>query len=157
MVYSTMGITLEPPTGAAGIEIGASRSEAEKQCAVHGDPEPFRRGDETIPSLVVRRPQGVTVFVYFDDADTVEAVELARPDDGESITFRDIDVFATPADEVIEALGQFAEVEVTESGHAATAPSLHLAFWRSTVPESPEDEEGRYFESVLVAAPGYGD
>lgn len=157
MVYSTMGITLEPPTGAAGIEIGASRADAEKQCAVHGEPETFRRADETVPSLVVRRSQGATIFVYFDDADTVEAVELGRPDDGESVTFRDLDVFATPADEVMEALNQHAEVEVTDGSHAATAPSLYLAFWRPTVPEDPEDEEGRYFESVLVAAPGYDD
>jgi hypothetical protein len=30
-----------------------------------------------------------------------------------------------------------------------------MAFWRPTVPESPDDPDGRFFESVLIAAPGY--
>lgn len=150
-----MGIELEPPIGAAGVRIGTGRAEATRQCSVHGDPETFRRGDETIASLIVRGTSGPTIFVYFDDEDAVVAVELARPDDGQSVTFGDIDVFGTPADEVIDALGRHAEVEVTEGGHSVTASSLLLTLWRPTVPESAEDEEGRYFEAVLVARPGY--
>lgn len=152
-----MGIVLAPPTGAAGVCIGAGRAEAARQAAVHGDPETFRRGDETIASLIVRGTSGPTIFVYFDDSDVVNAVELARPDDGESVTFHDIDVFGTPADEIIQALVRHTEVEVTEGGRSVTAPSLFLALWRATVPQSAEDEEGRYFESVLVASPGYND
>ncbi|KQZ88561.1 hypothetical protein ASD62_03775 [Phycicoccus sp. Root563] len=150
-----MGIVLEPPTAAAGVHIGVGRAEAARQCAVHGDPETFHRGDETVPSLMVRARSGPTIFVYFDDADRVNAVELGRPDNGESVTFLGIDVFGTPADEVIEALDPHAEVNVTDGGHSVTAPSLHIALWRPTVPESAEDPEGRYFESVLVAKPGY--
>lgn len=157
MVYSRMGIVLEPPTAAAGILIGATRAEATQQCAAHGDPQPFRRGDETSPSLSVRGPSGLAVFVYFDDADVVTAVELGRPDDGEPVVFGDIHVFDTPADEVVEQLRRLTAVEVDDDGRSVTAAGLLLALWRPTVPESAEDDEGRYFESVLVARPGYYD
>jgi hypothetical protein len=32
-----------------------------------------------------------------------------------------------------------------------------LALWRPVTPESPDDQEGRFFESVLIARPGYCD
>lgn len=157
MVYSRMGIALEPPTGAAGVRIGATRTEAARQCAAYGDPQPFRRNDEANPSLSVRHPSGLSVFVYFDDADVVNAMELGRPDDGEIVAFGDIDVFGTPAEDVIEQLRRVTQVEVTDGGRSVTAASLLLVLWRPTVPESGEDDEGRYFESVLVARPGYYD
>jgi hypothetical protein len=40
------------------------------------------------------------------------------------------------------------------TGTSVTAPRLLLAWWRSVVPES-DDEDGWYFESVLVARPGF--
>jgi hypothetical protein len=39
-------------------------------------------------------------------------------------------------------------------GEAFTAPSLLLSLWLVT-PESPHDQEGRFFGSVLIARPGY--
>ncbi|MBT9257686.1 hypothetical protein KMZ30_19100 [Phycicoccus sp. KQZ13P-1] len=152
-----MDIVLEPPTGAAGIDIGASRLEAESQLAAHGEPKTFRRGDEGNPSLAVHTTSGCSVFVYFDDADLVEAVELSRPDRGDTVTFEDIDVFATRAEEVIGQLTRRTVVQVEENGCSVTATELLLALWRPTVPESDQDEEGRHFESVLVARPGYYD
>lgn len=157
MVYSHMGIVLEPPTGAAGVLIGATRAEATRQCTAHGDPEPFRRHDEPNPSLSVRHSSGLFVFVYFDDADVVNAVELGRADNGEIVAFDDIDVFGTPAEDVVEQLRRKTPVEVTDGGRSVTAAGLLLALWRPTVPESAEDDEGRHFESVLVARPGYYD
>jgi len=37
----------------------------------------------------------------------------------------------------------------------STAPDLLLALWRAVVPEDDNDSDGRYFESVLAAMPGY--
>jgi hypothetical protein len=44
-----------------------------------------------------------------------------------------------------------------EPGYSLTAPNLLLAFWRSAVPEGSYDPEGRYFEGVMLARPGYYD
>ena len=69
--------------------------------------------------------------------------------------FRDIDVFAVPATGLTDRLRAVTPVEVHEDGRRVVAPELLLAFWRAVLPEGPDDEDGKYFESVLVAAPGY--
>ena len=148
-------IDLQPPTEAAGIRLGATRDEAHDQCLAHGEPKGFRRSNEANRSLVVERPSGLSIFVYFDGADAVEAIELGRPQGSDLVSFRGIDIFGTPADALVEMLRQHAVVEIEEDGHSVTAPDLLLALWRSVVPELDDDQNGRYFESVLVAAPGY--
>jgi hypothetical protein len=156
VLYFLMSIiVLEPPNGAAGIRIGATRAEAEQQLRTHGDSATFRRGGEGNPALKVHTASGLSVFVYFDDADAVDAIEFGRSDGGERVTFEEIDVFGTPAHSVIEELARRTVVEVEEDGRSVTATELVLELWRSTLPESAEDEDGRYFESVLIARPGY--
>jgi hypothetical protein len=44
-----------------------------------------------------------------------------------------------------------------DDGCSFTAPDLLLALWRPFAPYEPDDEDGRYFQSVLVAEPGYYD
>ena len=150
-----MHIDLRPPTEAAGILLGATRQEAHSQCLAHGDPKPFRRGDEANPSLVVERPSGLSIFVYFDAADAVTAIEFGRPRSEDVVAFRGIDIFGTPADTLVKKLREHTEIDVDEDGHSVTAPELLLALWRAVVPEGDDDEDGQYFESVLMARPGY--
>ena len=150
-----MSIDLQPPAEAAGIRIGATREEAQSQCLAHGEPMPFRRGDEVNASLVVERPSGLSIFVYFDATDAVEAVEFGRPRSPEVVAFRGIDIFGTPADALVTQLREITSIDVDEDGHSATAPDLLLALWRSVVPEDDDDQDGRYFESVLLSRPGY--
>jgi hypothetical protein len=85
----------------------------------------------------------------------VEAIELGWPQGSDVVLFRGIDIFGTPADTLVERLREVTSIEVEEGGHSATAPDLLLALWRSVVPESDNDPDGRYFESVLVLRPGY--
>ncbi len=150
-----MSIELQPPTEAAGIRIGATREEAHRQCLAHGEPTPFRRASEVNASLVVHRPSGLSIFVYFDVADGVEAIDFGRPRSRDVVSFRGIDIFDTPADELLMKLGEHTSIEVDEDGRSLTAPDLLLALWRPVVPESDGDPDGRYFESVLMAGPGY--
>jgi hypothetical protein len=151
-----VNIDLQPPTEAAGIRIGAHRDEAHAQCLAHGEPKPFRRSDGANASLVVERPSGLSIFVYFDAADAVEAIELGRPEgSSDVVSFRGIDIFGTPADALAEMLRGHAPIEIEEEGRSVTAPDLPLALWRPVVPENDDDPHGRYFESVLVAKAGY--
>lgn len=109
-------------------------------------------------SLAVRRPRGLSIFVYFDSDDRVEAIEVGRPDGGDDVVlYRDVDVFKTSAADLIERLTAEDVVEVKEQGRSATVVGLLLALWRPVVPESTDDAEGRYFESALVARPDYYD
>lgn len=150
-----MSIDLQPPAEAAGILIGATREEAHGQCLAHGEPKQFRRGGEVNSSLVVERPTGLSIFVYFDAADTVEAIEFGRPHSRDIVSFRGIDIFDTPADALVKKLREHTSIDIDEDGHSATAPDLLLALRRSVVPEDDDDPDGRYFESVLIARPGY--
>ena len=119
-----VSIELQPPTEAAGIRIGATREEAHRQCLAHGEPTPFRRASEVNASLVVHRPSGLSIFVYFDVADGVEAIEFGRPRSRDVVSFRGIDIFDTPADEVLMKLGEHTSIEVDEDGRSATARHL---------------------------------
>ncbi|GAA1478639.1 hypothetical protein GCM10009623_30850 [Nocardioides aestuarii] len=151
-----MKFDLLPPREVAGVALGSPRGVARDRCARLGDPEEFRRGGEGTPSLVVRRPSGLALFVYFDSDDRVEAIEIGRPDSDEDlVVYSGHDVFAASAEELIQVLRADHVVEVDEEGRAVTLPDLLVAFWRPTLPEGPDDVEGRYFESVLVARPGY--
>lgn len=153
-----MEIRLRPPTDVAGIRIGSTRAEAQDACSRLGSPEDFRRGGEGPASLVVRRPSGLAVFVNLDTDDKVEAIEVARPDtDDDVVLHAGVDVFATPADDLVERLGADGVVEIEEEGRSATAVDLLLALWRPVLPEGQDGPDGRFFESVLVAAPGYYD
>ena len=154
-VLGNVSIDLQPPVEAAGIRIGAARDEAREQCLAHGEPKLFRRSHEANASLVVERPSGLSIFVYFDVADVVEAIEFGRAEGNDVVLFRGIDIFGTPADTLVERLREITSVEVDEGGHSATAPDLLLALWRSVVPDNDNDPDGRYFESVLLARPGY--
>lgn len=153
-----MNIHLRPPTEGAGIPLGSTRSDALRHCLEHGKPSEFRRNGETRASLVLKRASGLSIFVYFDPEDFVEAIEFGRPRSGEDvISYRDVDIFGTEADELIQRLSEYDRIEVSEQGRSVTAPDVLLALWRPVLPEHPEDEDGRYFESVLIARPGYYD
>ena len=70
--------------------------------------------------------------------------------------FRGINILATPAEDVIDLLAALDELKSDEFAFHVTAPTLGLALARDTVPEDEDedDEDGRYFTSVLTAAPG---
>jgi hypothetical protein len=151
-------VQLRPPTDVAGICIGSTHAEAREQCSRLGRPEDFRRGGDEPVSLAVRRPGGLSIFVYFDSDDRVEAIEVGRPDGGDDVVlFRDMDVFKTSAEDLIERLTAEEVVNVEEQGRSATVVGLLLALWRPVVPETTDDPEGRYFEAALVAKPDYYD
>jgi hypothetical protein len=114
----------------------------------------------SLPGWGVHRPSGLFVITLFDADDRLEAIEFGRPDSNdETVTYDGHDVFTTPAADLVAQLRQRTtiDVEEEEDGHAFTAPSLLLPLWRPVTPESPEDQEGRFFESALIARPDYYD
>ena len=77
--------------------------------------------------------------------------------DDSVVLFGDIDMFGTPADEVVAQLRRAHPVTERDAGSSYVFDTLLLSFRRAAVPESPDDEEGRNFDSVLIAKPGYYD
>jgi hypothetical protein len=87
-------------------------------------------------------------------------VELYRPGTrADTVRFRGIDVFNLPARALVEQLRGQIEIEQDEDDPASfRAPELVLSLWRPfEADDEPQEEQGYYFSSVLVAAPGYYD
>ena len=69
-----------------------------------------------------------------------------------------IDVFSTPAAEVVTALeseGHSFDATDPELGHTYVFPAIQVGLWRQVLPEADDDEEGRYFDTVSAGRDGY--
>jgi hypothetical protein len=90
----------------------------------------------------------------------LQAVEIGRPTDAsDTVRFRDVDVFALPALEVVARVGKYAVIWPDRDDPASyIAPDLLLSFWRPfAADDEPGEEQGYCFSSVLLARPGYYD
>jgi hypothetical protein len=150
-------IVLRPPDAAGPLRIGATGQDTVDTLRQLGDPQVLCRTPDSRPAWAVHRPSGLFISAYFDADDRVEAIEFGRGDADDAVTYNGLDVFTTPATDFITQLRRHTTVYEEEDGHSFTAPELLLAFWRSTTPETPDDTDGRYFEGVLLARPGYND
>ncbi|HEX6393441.1 MAG TPA: hypothetical protein VFZ97_08365 [Acidimicrobiales bacterium] len=153
-----MQFVLEPPNGVLDIRLGVTLSAVAEVLWRYGDIEEFQRTPEAPPGWVARG-DGVTIFVYSDSAGMADAIEFARPTDPttDQVTFGGVNLFAEPADTVVELLTRAGvRLHAEEGGRAYTAPDLLISFWRDGGPEGP-DGLPVYWESVLVARPGYYD
>jgi hypothetical protein len=154
-----MIITLRPPDAAGPLRIGATGQDTVGTLRQLGVPLVLCRAAGSRPGWGIHRPSGLFIGVYFDAHDRVEAIEFGRPGNNtdDTVTYHGLDVFTTPAADPVTQLRRQVTVQKEEDGHAFTTPDLLLAFWRPTTPETPDDEDGRFFESVLLAQPGYYD
>lgn len=153
-----MIITLHPADTAGPLRIGETEPDTVDILRRLGDPQVVRRTPDSRPAWAIHRPSGLFINTYFDAHDRVEAIEFGRPgSDDDAVTYLGLDVFTTPVPELITRLRRHTTVLEEEDGHSFTTPDLLLAFWRPTTPETPDDQDGRFFESVLLARPGYYD
>ena len=152
-----MIITLCPPKAAGPLRISATGQQAVDTLRTLGDPRVLCRLPGSRSGWAVDRPSGLFISAYFDTDDRVEAIEFGRGHDNtaDPVTYNGLNVFATPATELVTQLRHHTTVRKDEDGHAFTAPDLLLTFRRPTAPETPDDQDGRFFTSVLLARPGY--
>ncbi|MEV0094102.1 hypothetical protein [Streptomyces sp. NPDC050738] len=152
----TMDFVLDPPTGVGPLRIGSSREEATAALEELRFPGHVHRSDE--PGRWLFRPSGLS-FNLGCVRGVLESVEMGRPSGGDRVLYRGIDLFGLPAKEVAARLGEVTRLVEDEDGEAGfVAPDLLLALWRSfESDDDPDDHQGYYFSSVLLAAPGYYD
>ena len=101
---------------------------------------------------------GLTVVALAAPNGLVSGVEIFRPLRRVPVTYAGFDVFATRSNVVIDLLRESTRVIEEDFGSLIIAPDLLLALSRFGPPETDdEDEDGAYFDSVLVASPGYYD
>jgi hypothetical protein len=152
---SSVIIILRPPDVAGPLRTGATGHDTVNTLRQLGEPVILCGTAGRPAGWGVDRPSGLFIATYFDADNRVEAIEFGRVGGHttDTITYNELDVFATPAADVVMQLRHHTTVHEEEDGHAFIAPDLFLAFWRSTTLETPDDEDGRFFGSLLLARP----
>ena len=159
-----MDIELDPPRGITGFPLGMPAEEVKEAAAALGTMRVRNDGSAVrfrSMKVLVRHPQFEISF-FLEDGETLAAAEVWIPRPGPeqvSVTFRGIDVFTTPARELlteIESMGF--EVNHHEPLHPIVA-GLSLGFTRDAGHEVPLDTDGRplYFQAILVGPENYYD
>ena len=145
-----------PPEIAGPLHMGAPIADTVEILKGLGTPLVLCRPRGSPPGLGVRRSSGLFISALFGPDGHLEAIEFGRPEAADDIVIYDgLDVFTTPAEDVMAQLRHCGAEHEEEDGYAFTAPDLFLSLWRSAIPESPDDQEGRFFESILIARTGY--
>jgi hypothetical protein len=155
-----MIVELQPPQGAGPLCIGATGHDTVEILKQLGGPVILCQTRGRPPGWGVHRPSGLFIITLFDADDRLAAIEFGRPQDNDdAVTYDGLNVFTTPAADLVAVLRQRTTIdeEEEEDGHTFTASSLLLSLWRPVTPQAPDDQEGRFFGSVLIARPGYYD
>ncbi|MFJ6686715.1 hypothetical protein [Streptomyces werraensis] len=153
-----MILELNPPTGAGPLRLGMTMTEAEEALRrIEG----YVGGDTSLQANpgVGRYSSGLTIHAHPAlSGGLVEAIEVYRPhQDSVQVCYDGIDVLGLPAAEVLNRLRDRDGFKANEEGDVMQAKDLHLALWRPHVSDDdPDDEQGYFFQSALVAEPGYG-
>ncbi|MCX5112542.1 hypothetical protein OOK13_29530 [Streptomyces sp. NBC_00378] len=152
-----MDFDLAPPTGFGPLRIGMTRQWANTALDSLRDLSAVSESDRS--GQHVFRPSGLMISIHCT-RDMLEAVELGRPSrQTDRVIFRGLDVFAIPARELVQRMSQYTSIEADPDDPASfIASDLLLSFWRPfAADDEPEEEQGYYFSSVLLARPGYYD
>jgi hypothetical protein len=161
---SAMEIELDPPHGITGFPLGMPAEALKEHAAAalgqvkvqdEGSADRFR-----YMKVLALHPQFEIVF-HLEDGRTLRSAEVWAPRPGpEDITvrFRDIDVFRTPARELLDRLESTGLTVLRETDYAYV-PRLSLGFTRAAGHEVPLDADGepRYFQAVLAGPTDYYD
>jgi hypothetical protein len=152
-------INLVANEGVPPLRFGMSVAEVDEALSVWGTPESASAPNDTTTKLRVR-DAGLTrdIFALFERDDRLTAVELWRPEEGDpsvSVRFGDLDLFSTPAEEVIDQLEARGAAVDQSDPFFPKCHELTLGFNRDGGDDRDDRGLSRYFESVLIAPPGY--
>jgi hypothetical protein len=141
--------TIQPHQGVGPIQFGMRR--AEVRAAMRLLVEKFHKGGE---ASLVDAYLDSCLQVFYDQADTVEYIELSGNGSVTAI-YNDLDVFASSAEQVVQHIGQHAAFDTSapELGFSYIFPDLDLSVWRPHLPEDGAD--GQYFATIGIGKPGY--
>ncbi|MFF8973642.1 hypothetical protein [Streptomyces sp. NPDC014995] len=152
-----MHFQLAPPIGVGPLQIGMSRQAANSALDSLREPTAISPSDQAGQHIF--RPSGLMISIGCA-RDQLESVELGRPSEPSDVVFfRGIDLFGLPAREVVTRMSEVTAIAADDEDPASfVAPDLLLSFWRPFDGDNePDDEQGYYFTSVLLARPGYYD
>jgi hypothetical protein len=101
---------------------------------------------------------GTVQIQYYGDNPSVNFVELVGAGDFVAV-FHGIPVFQTKAERLIELFAKYDQFDEggPEPGYLYIYRKLDIGLWRSAMPESHDDPDGQFFETIAVGAGSYYD
>lgn len=151
-----MDFLLDPPLGVGPLRLGMAPDEVRAALESIGPLQPTAYGE-----LAVHLSSGLGFSVGFGvgvTLDRVNAIEVWRPHERDVVRYHDVDVFGLPALQVVEQLRRHVKVVANDEDDGFTARELYLALWRPfAADDDPAETQGHFFQSVLIARPGYDD
>jgi hypothetical protein len=150
-----LDFTLQPFVGVGSVRFGMSRDQVRR--TMPEVPRSFRKTPKARHETDAFFQNAFQVF-YGGDEPAVEFIELCG---GLAVRafYRDLDVFATPADEVVTYISRDAAFDPNgrEIPYCYIFRGLQLSLWRPTIPTSADDIDGRCFSTVGIGRRGYYD
>jgi hypothetical protein len=151
-----MDLVVDPPRAVGPLSIGMPIMDAEQLLYAIDGAIPSSRGSRRNPGFV-HFESGMSIQVQPDSHGRLRAVEIYSPSRDVRVMYGQISIFETPVDELIAILSAQTPLEIEYEGLRATAPELLISLARDMAEADGDGIEGRYFESMLVARPGYYD
>ena len=157
-----MEIELNPPHGITGFTFGMPLDEVRRAAAAIGEVQILDDGPSQAWSVMridVVHPRFAVTF-NIEDGKTLTSVEIWRPQPGPkevTVTWRGVDIFDTPADEVLDAIEAGGHQVEDRDNFNPEVPNLTLGFARDPSDDNPlnGDNMPTYFTSVLAAPTAY--
>ena len=143
---------VRPGSGVGPIMLGMTREQARQ--AMGEEPESFHKGLHLQYAHPVDAWFEAAFQVFYAGSEpTVCFIALSRDRRIRALCWG-VDVFATPAEKVVHAFSQHAELDIAdpELGCSYQFPALELRLWRPFEPENDDDEEARYFATIAVGS-----
>jgi hypothetical protein len=150
-----MEFVLDPPHGVGPLRLGMAIEEARAVLKTLGPLTSTAHGEVSL-----HLPSGLGFSLGFGVGPTrgrVNAIEVWRPAERDVVRYREVDLFGMPALEVVERLRRHLNLRPNEHDDGFTARELYLALWRPFAADDPDEVQGYFFQSALLARPGYDD
>ncbi len=153
-----MTIDIKPLASAGQIKLGLTKQEVY---------EKIGKPTDSFPEKDCYQSNDIFFSVSYDQNDKVEYIEYSKTGNKDfSIRIHDIDIFWTPADQLINHVKSVTKCDFDsedfEIPYSYIFPDLELSFWRPTIPSDYEENEvedeyenGKYFRTIGIGIKGY--
>lgn len=159
-----MLIDLDPPHGITGFPLGMPTEELKEAAArlgrltVHDEGSTSRFRQMKVGAFHAQ----FEIIFHCADGKTLSAPEIWIPRPGSeeiTVTFRGIDVFRTPALELLDRIREMGHDVLEADGDYPLVPRLTLGFTRTAGHDVPmaDDDKPLYMQAVLVGPADYYD
>ncbi|MBB6049026.1 hypothetical protein [Armatimonas rosea] len=140
-----------PQKGIGPVRLGMSREESRVALAEYGAPLSYQRSDDEPASDFYG---ALCLRVDFDTNGKAAFLE-ASPVVGNPFLLHNVDIFATPMDDLAEAIAAYTPIDEDdpEYGYTYHFPSWGLTLWRSVLPDDSDDGNGTFAESIALRLP----